>query len=186
MCTALLLIQHSRRNKMIKGRLKGLLRLVRKWDPAIPARGAERTRGVVDPLEQLWKALIGGRSKGHLIQLVGVRIVQSLITADTAAEAVHALQIRLHIRAPLGIGPTCSRLLNPGSRVHGETDRAVRIRRIQIISERVRSDAHIIDLVEIVKLWACECLLLHRECHFSLVVRVDGVKGCAGGHKTKS
>ena len=155
----LLLIKSAGRNKVIEGRLKDELRLVGQRLPAIPARGPERAGGIHEALEQERHILIGGRFQRNLIQLVRARIIEGLEIGHTATEAINALQISLHICAPLAGGPRSAGHLDTGRGLYRKADGAVRLRRIQIVALGIGCDAHVIDLVKVIKSGACQGLL---------------------------
>ena len=81
------LIQSPARNKEVKWLLKGLLGIVEEGVKPIPARGPQGTRRVDKAGKGHRHNLVGGIDKRHLIHVVGTRIVEGVITLDTAAEA---------------------------------------------------------------------------------------------------
>ena len=71
-----LLVVVTGRNKKVKRRLKGALRLVREGHPAIPARAAKRAGRVIETIEDSRKGLIWRRLVGLRVHLVRIRIVE--------------------------------------------------------------------------------------------------------------
>jgi hypothetical protein len=100
-----LLIHIARWNEEVKGLFKGFLGIVKQGVKAIPAGGPQRTRRILEPSKVEWHDLIGGILKGDLVHQIGRRIVLDGIALDATAQTANALQIRLHIRAPLSLGP---------------------------------------------------------------------------------
>ena len=101
------------------------------------------------------------------IHLVRLGIVEDVIAADATTESVNTLQVRLHVGLPLTFGPTVATVLKTDRGIYRECCGAIRIRRIHVILESVTCDAHVIFLVEVVKLEACESLLFHCYTHSS-------------------
>lgn len=166
MGAAILLIQIARRNKEIKGGLKGELGLVGQRLPAIPARRAERAGGVRQAIEKEGERFVGGGGQGCIVHRVCIGIVDTTSAVDTIAETVNALQVGFHVSAPLGLRPRITVLLEADRGVHRKGCGAIRFRRVDVIPEGVTGDAGIVYLVKIVKLGSSKRLLFDGQGHF--------------------
>jgi len=171
------LIQSPARNKEVEGLLEGLLGVMEEGVEAVPASGPQGTGGVDEARKGHRHDLIGRIDKGHLVHIVGVRIVQGIITLDAAAETSDTAQIGLHIRAPLGLGPARPAQLKTDSGVGGKGRGAACGRGIQLVTACVRADTIVVDLVEIIVAVARGRLLFDRAAHWNSVLWIDYCKG---------
>lgn len=160
-----LLIQRACRYEKVKRRLKGELRLVGQGLPAIPARRTERTRRIVEAVENGGEGLVGGGTERRVVHAVRIWIVEAVIALDTLAETVDAFEVGLNVCAPLACYPGVPALLDADRRVYREGRGAIRRRRIHIVAEGVTRDTGVINLVEIVKFGSCQGLLFDGQGH---------------------
>ena len=160
-----LLVEGSARNEKVERRLKGLLGIVKDRVEAVPARRPERAGGVDEAGKGHGHDLVRGVHERHLVHDVGLGIVEVLVALDAAAETADAHQVRLDVRAPLGLGPRGAALLETDGGVGGEGRGAASRRGVQGVAAGVGADAVVVDLVEIVVAVAGQGLLLRAKGH---------------------
>ena len=123
--------------------------------PAIPASGPKSAGRVREALEKEGHIFIRRGHEGNLVELVRRRVVEGAIDLHAAAEAIDALQVCLHIRAPLAGRPGGAGHLNARRGLYRKADGAVRLRGIEIVALGIGGYTHIIDLMKIIKTGAC-------------------------------
>jgi len=101
--------------------------------PAIPAGGAESTRGVVEAIEDHGEGFVGGGDEVLLVHLVRLGVVEGLVATDAGAETVDAFEVGFHVRFPLTLGPTIATVLETDRGIYRECRGAIRIRRIDVV-----------------------------------------------------
>ncbi len=101
-----------------------------------------------------WKCCVGNIFQRRLIHFVRSRIVLNFIAADSGPQAVDILQIGFHICSPLAFREACtgSIELNACRGIDYKTGPALVKWLAKLVTECIASNAHIIDLMEIVKL----------------------------------
>ncbi len=101
-----------------------------------------------------WKCCVGDIFQRRLIHFVRSRIVLNFITADSGPQAVDVLQIGFHICSPLAFRKacTCSIELDACRGINDKTCPTLVERLTKLVTESIAGNAHIIDLMEIVKL----------------------------------
>ena len=161
MLRAALLVEEARGNEVVKRGLETLLGLVGQWHPAIPPRGAQSTRRVHHPLERERNILVWCGHKRKIVHRIRIGVVEAIKRGHAAPEAANPAQIGLDIRFPLAGHPARPRLLYAGCGLNWKGSGAVDAGGRSVIAECVRGNAGVVDLVEVIKLGACQSLLFH-------------------------
>jgi hypothetical protein len=165
MCLQALLIQIATWHVEVKWRFKGGLGLMRHINPAIPTRAPEGTRGVRQVIEYKRDRRVGGIFQRDLIHLVGCRIVLHILTTDSSSQTIDIFQIGFYICSPLAFRKTDSStvLLNASCCIHHECGSTLVKGLAELIPQSITCNAHIINLMEIIKLQPRHGLLF-RSC----------------------
>jgi hypothetical protein len=198
-----LLVEKAARDVVVERRLEGLLGIVEERREAVPAGGSEGARGIHKASEGHRDALIGSVVEGLRVHHIRGRVVQGLLAAlvahgaialhggarvgtDAGAEAVDTSEVGLDVGAPLAGHPGVAAVLETDSGVGREHRGAASRRDIECIATRIRADAVVVDLVEIIVAVPSKGLLFGGTGHPLLigVFLLGRLVQCVVGHST--
>ena len=112
MCFTVFLVETAARDEEVERRLEVQLRVMQETLPAIPARSPQSARRVGEAVEGQGRVLIGSIHEGGVRYGIRSGIVQKIIGAPLGRRAANTTEAGLHIRLPLSLRPTRTRLLD--------------------------------------------------------------------------
>lgn len=120
MCFTVFLVETAARDEEVEGRLEVQLRVMQKTLPAIPACCPQSARRVGEAVECERDVLIGGIHKRGVRDRIRSGVVQETVCAPLGRRAANTTEAGLHVRLPLSLWPTRTRLLDAESGVDRE------------------------------------------------------------------